>query len=161
MITNAAADGPVTPATLDRWAIMAMEAHEAAGDAKMRLLETRADLPALADVTRARGAAWKVYHGLLDAGAAPVQGIGVPTSANPLCALANADTPNARELLWLLNEALTVAERVDAERGNVLPDDFPLQPGESRGTDLAGTLSELALRLRVEVEGPTRQRGRE
>ena len=42
-----------------------------------------------------------------------------------------------------------------AERGNVLPGDFPLQPGESRGTGWAETLSELALRLKIEVEGPT------
>ena len=47
-----------------------------------------------------------------------------------------------------------MAERVDAQRGNVLPDDFPLQPGETRGTDLAETLSELALGLKIEVEGP-------
>ncbi len=45
-----------------------------------------------------------------------------------------------------------------AERGNILPFDFPLQPGESRGTDLAETLSELALRLKIEVEGPATAR---
>jgi len=41
-----------------------------------------------------------------------------------------------------------------AERGNVLPAHLPLQPGESRGTGWAETLSNLAKRLRAEVEGP-------
>ena len=48
-----------------------------------------------------------------------------------------------------------------AERGNVLPAHLPLQPGESRGTGWAETLSNLAERLRVEVEGPRRSRGSE
>ena len=54
------------------------------------------------------------------------------------------------------------------ERGNVLPDDFPLQPGESRGTDLAEGLEHLAIRLETEIygpadlrQGPTREQGRE
>jgi hypothetical protein len=57
--------------------------------------------------------------------------------------------------------AVEAAEEVDAERGNVLPEDFPLQPGEPRGTGYAETISNLAERLRVEVEGPTRARGRQ
>jgi hypothetical protein len=31
---------------------------------------------------------------------------------------------------------------------------FPLQPGESRGTDLAETLEHLAIRLETEIFGP-------
>ncbi len=150
-----AATEPVTPATLSRWAFTANEAHEAAGDAEMRLLESRADLVALADVTRAREAAWKVYRALLDAGAAPVDNMGVPTSsADPLRALANADTPDARELLALLRQAVAVAERVDAQRGRALPPSFPLAEGETAGCDLAETLGNVAIRLETEIFGP-------
>jgi hypothetical protein len=35
------------------------------------------------------------------------------------------------------------------------------RPDESRGTGWAETLSELALRLMIEVEGPARARGQE
>jgi hypothetical protein len=42
-----------------------------------------------------------------------------------------------------------------------LPDDFPLLPGETRGTGWAETISNLAQRLKIEVEGPSRARGRE
>ncbi len=54
-----------------------------------------------------------------------------------------------------------MAERVDAARGHVVPVDTPLLPGESRGTGWAEILSELALRLKIEVEGPARAKGRE
>lgn len=64
------------------------------------------------------------------------------------------DTPDTRRLLALLTEAQAVAERVDAVRGRTLPADVPLGAGQSRGTDLAESISELARRLRVEVEGP-------
>jgi len=68
------------------------------------------------------------------------------------------DTPASRRLLSLLEEAQEATEEVDAERGRSLPGDVPLQPGESRGTDLAETISEIALRVRIEVNGP---KGRE
>jgi hypothetical protein len=96
---------------------------------------------------------------LLDAGAR-VKGIPAAAPADPLRALALADTPATRRLLDLLREATAAAEEVDAERGNVLPPDVPLQPGESRGTGWAETISNLAERLRVEIEGP-RAGGRE
>jgi hypothetical protein len=73
---------------------------------------------------------------------------------DPLRALALANTPAARRLLQALRDATAAAEEVDAERGHVLPPDTPLLPGESRGTGWAETLSELALRLKIEVEGP-------
>jgi len=94
-------------------------------------------------------------------GRAPEYDFPRPSDADPLRALAQADTPATRRLLELLREATAAAEEVDAERGDVLPPEFPLQPGESRGTGWAETLSELALRLKIQVEGPTRQRGRE
>jgi hypothetical protein len=69
-------------------------------------------------------------------------------------------THSTRALLAALRYALARAELVDAERGNVLPEDAELLPGESRGTGWAETISNLAERLRVEVEGP-RGSGRE
>jgi hypothetical protein len=67
-------------------------------------------------------------------------------------------SPAARRLLALLEEAQEAAEQVDFERGRSLPEDIPLQPGESRGTDLAEIISEIALQVRTEVQGP---KGRE
>jgi hypothetical protein len=75
-----------------------------------------------------------------------------PLSA--LAALAVLDTADSRELLDLVTRAVAVAERVDAQRGNVVAGDVPLQPGESRGTDFAEALSVLRLRLATEVHGP-------
>lgn len=96
---------------------------------------------------------------LLQAGASRPASVPAPKSdADPLRALAQADTPATRELLHRLRQSLQVAELVDAERGNVLPAHLPLQPGESRGTGWAETLSELALRLKIEVEGPADRR---
>ncbi|MES2463620.1 MAG: hypothetical protein V4671_23850 [Armatimonadota bacterium] len=68
--------------------------------------------------------------------------------------LLQLDTPDSRRLLALLEEAQAVADRVDASRGRALPADIPLQPGESRGTDLAESISYIALRVRGEVRGP-------
>lgn len=46
-----------------------------------------------------------------------------------------------------------VAERIDASRGFVVDEKIPLNPGESRGTDLAESVSILALRVRREATG--------
>ncbi len=67
-------------------------------------------------------------------------------------------TDASRRLLAGLRQVQEMAEAVDAERGNVLPSHLPLLPGESRGTGWAETLSELALRLKIEVEGPADRR---
>lgn len=61
---------------------------------------------------------------------------------------------DARDLLVLLERAQPIAERVDASRGRLLPAHTPLKPGESRGTDLAELISEIARRVRDEVNGP-------
>ena len=54
---------------------------------------------------------------------------------------------------------MSSAELVNgSSSGNVLPPDTPLLPGESRGTGWAETLSELAQRLKIEVEGPVDRR---
>ena len=57
-------------------------------------------------------------------------------------------------LLVLLVQAQVVAERLDLRRGHVVGEHIPLQPGESRGTDLAETISEICARLRYEMHGP-------
>lgn len=90
---------------------------------------------------------------LMQAGAdSPFAG-GKASPGIDLATLATLDTPDTRELLGLLERAQVVAERVDAQRGRSLDADVPLLPGESRGTDLAESISELALRLRLEVGG--------
>jgi hypothetical protein len=61
-------------------------------------------------------------------------------------------------LLPAVRAAVEATEEVDAERGNVLPAHLPLQPGESRGQGRAETLSGLAPRLKIEIEGPTDRR---
>jgi hypothetical protein len=94
-------------------------------------------------------------------GRAPEYDFPRPSDADPLRALAQASTPNARRLLDALRHAVEVAEDVDAERGDVLAPDVPLLPGETRGTGWAETISNLAQRLKIEVEGPARATGRE
>ncbi len=101
----------------------------------------------------------RLHRGLVDAGATPADETAVPAAA-PI-PLSQLDTSDTRRLLALLQEAQEVAERVDTARGRALPAFVPLGPGESAGTDLAESISELALRLRIEVEGPQRARGRE
>jgi hypothetical protein len=71
------------------------------------------------------------------------------------------DTPDAHELLALLRQAVTVAERLDRARGRALPADTELLPKETHGLDLAEAVAELALRVETEVYGPARTRGRE
>jgi hypothetical protein len=44
-------------------------------------------------------------------------------------------------------------KQVDFEWRRRPPGDVPLLPGESRGTDLAETTSEIALRVRTEMHG--------
>jgi hypothetical protein len=75
--------------------------------------------------------------------------------------MAQADTPATRRLLAAVRAAVDAAEVVDAERGNVVAPDAILLPGESRGTAWAETLSGIAQRLKIEVEGPSRARGQE
>jgi hypothetical protein len=113
-------------------------------------------------ITASADAAWGTLQRLLEAGAARPANVPAPAAeADPLRDLALADTPATRRLLAAVRAAMDAAEEVDAERGNVLPDDFPLQPGESRGTGWAETISNLTQRLRIEVEGPARAQGRE
>lgn len=73
------------------------------------------------------------------------------TEEIPIYLLNTADT---RELLDLLIRAQEVAERLDSSRGRSLPECVPLGPGESRGTDIAESISYLRLRVQIEVHGP-------
>ena len=72
---------------------------------------------------------------------------------NELASLSTIGGDDLRELLGLLEAAQSVAERIDAARGFTVGDSIPLQPGESRGTDLAESVSLLALRVRQEARG--------
>ena len=77
-----------------------------------------------------------------------------PLKRLDLSALAILADPAAPELLALLEQAQSVAEGIDFRRGRVVDADIPLSPGESRGTDLAESISNLAQRVRVETHGP-------
>ena len=63
------------------------------------------------------------------------------------------NTAASRRLLETLAAAVELAEIVDAERGNVVSKDFPLVPGEPRGTGWAETLTLLSNKLHEEVGG--------
>lgn len=82
-------------------------------------------------------------------------------AADPLdlSRLQSLSSPAAARLLDSLRAAIDAAEALDKERGHVLPEYIPLQPGETRGTGWAETLSEMVERLRLEVEGPRSGRG--
>ena len=88
---------------------------------------------------------------LAQAGAGPVPAWRQLGPETPLELL---DTPKSRALLEALKQIVPLAEAVDAERGHVIPDEIPLQEGESRGTGWAETLSTLVLQLALDVEGP-------
>jgi hypothetical protein len=81
-----------------------------------------------------------------------------PQEASPrrfsLSDLATLDTDDGRELLRLLTEAQAVAERIDLARGRCLPEGIPLEVGESRGTDLAESISMIAVRVKGEIQPP-------
>ena len=136
-------------AELDRWATACDRAADDAQEAAALLAMGRTDdarrlLLSSAETTR------ELRRSLALAGASAAEVQDAPRPV-PLTLLS---TERTRALLSRLREAQEVAEAVDAERGNVLPASVPLQPGESRGTGWAETISNLAERLRVEVEGP-------
>jgi len=106
-------------------------------------------------VQRARDAAQSAGHALARLGALGARPAHVP-SREPFPPFPSylLDTMARRRLLALLEEAQIIAERVDGARGRTISEDVALQPGESRGTDLAESISEIALRVRTEVHGP-------
>lgn len=119
--------------------------------------------PGAAEPEEAAQAAERAGDAATEASAALglLDGMGARPVASPVAEpipLALLDTPDARELLALLRQAVPVAERLDRARGRALPAGAELLPEETHGLDLAETLSELALRLKIEVEGPTDRR---
>ena len=82
------------------------------------------------------------------------------TDALDLGKLARLSTPTAAELLARLRELLPLAEKLDGERGHIMPEEYIPLPGESRGTDVAESISLLILQLKRDVEG-ARGRGLE
>ena len=140
----------IDQAELDQWACYALRASEAVAVATFAAREGDT-LRAQEQLRGANDDLQRLHAGLQSAGASPPDGAGAPADV-PLALL---DTPATRRLLAALRAAVGAAEAVDAERGHVLPGFIPLLRGETRGTGWAETLSELAERLRVEVEGPT------
>jgi hypothetical protein len=73
----------------------------------------------------------------------------------PSISLEQLDTLQTRKLLALLEEALGVAEEVDAARGRSVGADMQLGPMEPRGFDLAEAIGLIRLRVHEEVYGPS------
>jgi hypothetical protein len=144
-------------AALDKAATVALEAERLAGDlAAMYLFHGQDEAAHIAGDCANR--CMDAVRLAVRAGAAdPVERKGDAQRLD-LRDLAALDTPQARALLAGLRELLPLAEVVDAQRGRSVGEEVPLQPDESRGTDLAETISEMVLRLRRECEGA---RGRE
>ncbi len=130
-----------TSADLDRWAAACERAATECEQAELLLIDA-GDFGALQHVTRARETVFTTYRAMVDAGAAPSNGAGVSAPV-PLHLL---DTLNARRLLRALQEAADLAEAVDQERGWTMADGTPC--------GLSETISDMAERLRLEVEGP-------
>lgn len=87
------------------------------------------------------------------------QAAGMAVAPSPVeIPLHQLNTQDTRDLLYMLECCQQIAERVDHQRGRVLPGGVPLAAGESRGTDLAEAVSLLVARLSREVYGP---KGRE
>lgn len=132
-----------------------LDVHGTALDAQAegQLLDPASILPVIQAANEAAQRAHRLM--IAEGGKSPMlEGVSVSQSDRfDLSALVQLDTPDTRLLLAMLEQVQIVAERVDASRGRTLPEDTLLQPGESRGTDIAESVSELALRVRREVEG--------
>ncbi len=64
-------------------------------------------------------------------------------------------TPQSERLSEALRSARDIAEQVDAERGDRVPETVALPPGEIRGTGWAEEIGRLSRRLDTEVFGPS------
>lgn len=156
-MTNDNAMTPVSPASLTRWVLQQEQANEAVQLARMQIArgldlgdgksvdDRLFEAQELTEATRSE------IYSLAPLLPVDTTDLSAQAAAIPLHQLDTADT---RRLLELLEEAQSVAELIDAARGRVLPPHIPLQPGESRGTDLAESISYLALRVRTEIYGP-------
>jgi hypothetical protein len=150
-------------ATLDQAARLCDRAHKDALRAGFALHRGNV-ADACERITASADATWETLQRLIEVGAARPEGVPAPKSdAATRCGRLLRPTRWRQGAGWrrCVRAAVNAAEEVDAEHGNLLPENFPLQPGETRGTGYAETISNLAERLRVEVEGPTRARGRQ
>ena len=146
-------DTGVSPAQAAKWERSAAEANQEVQIARL-MLGTKREVIDGKSVDDHLIAAQELTEGIRSSAR---QAAGIHTApVTNLAAISfeTLDTPDTRELLALLEQAQAVAERIDAARGRALPGDIPLQDGESRGTDLAESVSYLALRVRGEVRGP-------
>jgi len=144
-----------TPTTRDQAALDATaEAAMLAGDAAANAWGLTDDPDARATIEIARDSAYSAARLAVKAGAKSPGPPPTEESRFSLRALASLDSPEARELHRRLAELLPLAERVDDSRGRTMGPEYEPQPGESRGTDVAETLSLLVLRLRNETIGP-------
>lgn len=129
-------------------AMHSVKAHEKTGDTA----KLYADLSLADDLLYAgQEALERIADGLPSPSSLPLKSPG--TGSLDLSALSTFGSDDSRELLALLDRAQEVAERIDAARGYTVGDSIPLHPGESQGTDLAESVSLLALRVRREAEG--------
>lgn len=71
-----------------------------------------------------------------------------------LARLSALRTPQSERLSDLLHAARDLAEQVDAERGDIVPETVTLPLGETRGTGWAEEIGRLSRRLDTEVFGP-------
>jgi hypothetical protein len=72
-----------------------------------------------------------------------------------LARLSALRTPESEQLALLLQAARDLAEQVDAQRGDTVPETVPVPPGELRGIGWAEEIGRLSARLNTEVFGPS------
>jgi hypothetical protein len=157
-VTNDTAMTPISPAQLAKWYEQSDRANEEIRHARMQIATEQADMGDGRSVDDRLFEAQELtadihcrLHQMI--GPQPAEGEKPTDRSEFAIPLLQLDTPKTRELLDLLERAQAVAEEVDADRGRALPLGIELQPGESRGTDLAENISYLALRVRTEVHG--------
>lgn len=155
----------VTPATLAKWRGAVSEAVTGIGRVRLTLAHaeaTRRGISGHAGMNTPEGSALIGYQESLrgvwrdlEAVAPSPRPASTTAASSDTLDLFALNTPDTRELLALLDAALAVAEKIDAARGRVLPANIPTSASESRGTDLAEILAEVASRVRSEVHGAT------
>jgi hypothetical protein len=152
-----------TDPLLEKMAAQVRQMQDATGQATLDLMSKRYD-DAETAIRGANDVAQLMAHRL------SVEGVKFPDAPQipaprgddgfDLGALASLSSPLAAEMLDRLRDLLPLAEKLDAERGNAMPEEYTPAPGESRGTDVAESISLLILHLKRDVEG-ARGRGLE
>ena len=144
-----------TPATISQLGIIAERAIEAVKSARTcQMLAGVAGARQAEDEARKTAEAIASLLALLEELGADSRAHNSRAGLDTLAQLETLSTPSSQCLARKLHALLPLAEIVDAERGNVLPESVTLRTGETRGTDLAETIGALAQRLNREVFGP-------